>query len=100
MTAAVHPGEILREKLEEMGVSGSEAADRLNVSQPYMSALLNGRTGAGPKTALKLERLTGISAEMWVGLQARYDLAVARQTAQAFAVSGDSEPEPTHDITP
>jgi addiction module HigA family antidote len=76
---SVHPGEILREKLEEMHLSGSAAADRMDVSQPHMAQLLSGRSGIGPVTAIKLEALTGISAEMWLGLAARHALFLERQ---------------------
>jgi HTH-type transcriptional regulator/antitoxin HigA len=76
---SVHPGEILREKLAEMGLSGSEAANRMGVSQPHMAQLLSGRSGIGPKTAIKLEALTGISAEMWLGLASRHALFLERQ---------------------
>ncbi len=73
----VGPGEILREKLGELGISGSEAANRMGVTQPYVSNLLSGRKGIGPATALKLEALTGVSAETWATLWARY--AVGRE---------------------
>ena len=76
---SVHPGEILREKLAEMGLSGSQAANRMGVSQPHMAQILSGRTGVGPVTAIKLEALTGISAEMWLGLASRHALLLARQ---------------------
>ena len=76
---SVHPGEILREKLAEMGLSGSAAADRMGVSQPHMAQLLSGRTGVGPATAIKLEELTGISAETWLGLASRHALFLERQ---------------------
>lgn len=74
----VHPGEILREKLAEMGLSGSAAADRMGVTQPRIAAILTGRKGVGPVTALKLEELTGMSADLWAALQARYDVDVER----------------------
>lgn len=81
--APVNPGEILREKLDEMGLSLSKAADRMGVSQPYMSMLCAGRKGIGPQTAIKLESLTGISANMWASLSALY--AVARERERSAA---------------
>jgi addiction module HigA family antidote len=76
---SVHPGEILREKLAEMGLSGSEAANRMGVSQPHLAQLLSGRTGVGPATAIKLETLTGISAQMWLNLASSHALFLERQ---------------------
>lgn len=81
--APVNPGEILRETLDEMGLSQFRAADRMGVSQAYMSMLCTGRKGIGPRTALKLEALTGISANMWASLSARY--AVARERDRRVA---------------
>ena len=80
---AINPGEILREKLEEMGLSQFQAADRMGVSQPYMSQLCTGRKGMGPTTALKLESLTGISANVWATLSARFAVARERQRLAA-----------------
>jgi addiction module HigA family antidote len=98
---SVHPGEILREKLAEMGMSGSEAANRMDVTPPFVSMLLNGRKGVGVGVALKLEALTGISAEMWLGLAARHALYLARQrTGQAFDVPAPSEDIVAHELTP
>jgi HTH-type transcriptional regulator/antitoxin HigA len=75
----VNPGEILQEKLDEMHVSQFEAATRMGVSQPYVSMLCSGRKGIGPGTAIKLEALTGISAELWARLWAQYAVAKQRE---------------------
>jgi addiction module HigA family antidote len=73
-----HPGEVLREYLpEEMSVT--EAAERLGVTRQTLSALLNGRAGVSAEMALRLEAALGTSAEMWVEMQAGYDLWVARK---------------------
>ena len=79
----VNPGEILTEKLAEMGLSQFAAASRMGVSQPYMSMLCTGRKGIGPGTALKLEALTGISANMWASLAARYAVTRMRNRSAA-----------------
>ena len=76
-----HPGEVLREYLPEtLGVS--EAAARLGVTRQALSALLNGRAGVSAQMALRLEAALGTSAEMWVEMQAGYDLWQARQHAK------------------
>jgi HTH-type transcriptional regulator / antitoxin HigA len=80
---AVNPGEILREKLDEMGLSQFQAADRMGVSQAHMSHLCTGATGIGPATALKLEELTGINANVWASLSARYAVAQERKRRAA-----------------
>ncbi len=76
-----HPGELLREYLPEtLGVS--ESAKRLGVTRQALSALLNGRAGVSAMMALRLEAALGTSAEMWMEMQAGYDLWLARQLRQ------------------
>lgn len=76
-----HPGEVLREYLpESLGVG--EAARRLGVTRQALSALLNGRAGVSAAMALRLEKALGTSAEMWLEMQAGYDLWQARQHRQ------------------
>ena len=76
-----HPGEVLREFLpESLGVA--EAAKRLGVTRQALSGLLNGRAGVSAQMALRLEAALGTSAEMWLEMQAGYDLWQARQRRQ------------------
>lgn len=76
-----HPGEVLREYLPKtLGVT--ESAKRLGVTRQALSAVLNGRAGVSAEMALRLEAALGTSAEMWVGIQAGYDLWLARQQRQ------------------
>jgi addiction module HigA family antidote len=72
-----HPGEVLREYLPE-GLAVSEAAKRLGVTRQALSALLNGRAGVSAEMALRLEAALCTSAEMWLEMQAGYDLWRAR----------------------
>jgi len=73
-----HPGEVIREYLPD-GLAVSEAAKRLGVTRQALSALLNGRAGVSAEMALRLEAALGTSAEMWIEMQAGYDLWKARQ---------------------
>lgn len=78
MRNPAHPGEVLRQYLPEaLGVS--EAAKRLGVTRQALSALLNGRGGISAEMALRLESALGTSAEMWMEMQAGFDLWRARQ---------------------
>jgi addiction module HigA family antidote len=76
-----HPGEVLREFLPE-GLAVTEAARRLGVSRQALSALLNARAGVSAEMALRLEGALGTSAEMWLEMQAGYDLWLARKQAR------------------
>ena len=78
MRNPAHPGEVLREYFPvSLGVT--EAARRLGVTRQALSALLNGRAGVSAEMALRLESALGTSAEMWLEMQAGYDLWQARQ---------------------
>ena len=70
-----HPGEmLLKEFLEPLGVSQVEAAARLRVPFQRLNAIVNGRRAVSADTALLLEALTGWDAQIWLSLQAKWDL--------------------------
>lgn len=74
-----HPGEILREDyLRPLGLTVSGAAKALGVARKTLSALLNERAGISPAMALRLARALGTSPELWINLQAQFDLWQAR----------------------
>lgn len=78
MRNPAHPGEVLREYLPE-GMTVGEAARRLGVSRQALSALLNKRAGVSAEMALRLSQALSTSAEMWLSMQAAYDLWKARR---------------------
>lgn len=70
-----HPGEMLLEEfLVPLGITQSAFAVRLGVSFPRLNEIINGRRGVTPDTALRLARVTGMSADFWLGLQQDWDL--------------------------
>ena len=71
---SVHPGELLSEWLAERHLSQFKAAQDMGVSAAFVSMICNGHKGVGPGVAIRLENLTGIPAELWVRMQADYDL--------------------------
>jgi len=73
------PGEILREEfLEPFGLSQYEVAKRIGVDQTRISRIIRGERAITADTALLLSKLFGTTAEFWLRLQERYDLAQAR----------------------
>lgn len=75
----MHPGELLREVLDEgLRLSISEAARRLQVSRQSLHRILDGSQALTADMALRLGKLGAGDPELWLALQARYDLAVAR----------------------
>lgn len=74
---AVHPGEILREELEELGMSAKAVAHELGVPQNRISDILRGRRGITADTALRLARYLDTTPQVWLNLQKTYELRVA-----------------------
>ena len=77
----IHPGEILmKEFMTPMGISINRLARELSVPPGRISAIVNGKRAITADTALRLGKFFGISPEVWTGLQADYELRVARRS--------------------
>ena len=75
----IHPGFILdTDFMEPLGISVHALARALSVPRTRMNEIVNGRRPITADTALRLSRHFGTSADFWMGLQAQYDLDVAR----------------------
>jgi len=72
-----HPGALVREDLEALGVSVAEAARDLGVSRQSLHALLAGRAGVSPEMAARLGKYVGNGPGFWLRLQANFDEAEA-----------------------
>jgi addiction module HigA family antidote len=78
----LHPGKVLESiYMAEMSLNQSELARLCNCSPRKINEIINGKRGISPAFALVLEKVLGTTAEMWVRMQAEYDLWVARQDA-------------------
>lgn len=75
---AVHPGQTLRDVIREQAWSQKELADACGVSPKHVCRVIGGKAAIGTDFALRLERVTNVSAEFWMRLQANYDVAAAR----------------------
>lgn len=74
-----HPGEVvLRQCIEPLAVSITDAAAALGVTRTTLSELVNRKRGISPEMAVRLEKVFGGSAESWLVQQAQYDLAQVR----------------------
>ena len=83
-----HPGELIREKMDEAGWNVTETAARLGCERGTLSRLLNGRAGVSAKMALVLEEIGWGTAEGWMSWKASYDLAKARRKRSAAGTTG------------
>lgn len=77
-----HPGEVLRDGVfEGARITVTEFAQRIGMSRVALSRVLNGAAAVSPDMALRLEGALGTGAEVWLGMQADYDLWQARKNA-------------------
>ena len=74
-----HPGEIIREAIDAMGWTITEAAARLGVARVTLQRVVNARAGVSPRLAIALERLGWSDAGHWVRMQGAFDLARVRR---------------------
>ena len=78
MTAAAHhPGGVLAQRLEAVGVSPTELARQLGVPANRVTQIINGKRGVTGDSALRFAHWFGDAPEFWMNLQARYDLELA-----------------------
>lgn len=75
----IHPGEILKDELDELMISASTFAKRLSVPVNRITSIINGKRSITADTALRLSRFFGTSAEFWLNLQGSYDLKIAME---------------------
>jgi addiction module HigA family antidote len=79
-----HPGEMLLEEfLKPMGLTQVAAADRMGISVNRMNELIRGKRGITADTALRLAKLLKTSPELWMNLQAAWDLYHAKRALAA-----------------
>jgi antitoxin HigA-1 len=77
----IHPGQILRDEfLEPMKISVYTLAQAIKVPRSRVNDIVRGRRGITADTAFRLARYFGTTPELWINLQARYDLDVANRT--------------------
>ncbi len=70
----VHPGEILREELDELGLSANALSRALGVPVNRVTMILNGQRGVSADTALRLARFFGTTPQLWLNLQKTWEL--------------------------
>ena len=94
----IHPGEILGDELEEIGLSAKKLADVVQVPPNRLYQVLAGKRSMTADTALRLGKYFGMSAAFWMNLQSAYELDLARQqlgkTIQRIPKRSDLGAEP------
>jgi len=76
---AIHPGELLEETIEEIGMSQAELANRLGRPTQAINEIIKGKKSITPTTAIELEDVLKVPAHIWIGLEAEYQMVKAKQ---------------------
>ena len=80
--AIIWPGEFLAEELEARGMSQRELAAKMGRPQQAINEIIRGKKALTAETSVELERVLGIPAYLWLRMEARYRLALARRRHQ------------------
>jgi addiction module HigA family antidote len=83
----VHPGVVLAEELEAIGLSVSALSRALDVPQSRIASIVAGKRGVTADTALRLAAFFGTSARLWMNLQSSYDLAITEAESGSHIAS-------------
>jgi len=89
----IHPGEILADELEELGVSPTELSRQIRVPANRISQIINGKRSITGDTALRLAHWFGTSPQFWMNLQALYEVRMAEEDAGTEIKTLPTKPE-------
>ena len=70
----MHPGEILSEELDALGLSADELSEKLGMSADRVTKILDGHWGVSEDTALRLAGYFGTTPQLWLNLQKTWEL--------------------------
>ena len=82
---SVPPGWVLDEYLETLGISHAEFAHRCGRSPKLISEIISGKAPLEPKTALQFEKVLGLDASVWLGIESGYQLHRVREAEKKTA---------------
>ena len=80
---AVHPGEVLKDELEEMGITPTAFARQINVPPNRVGQIIAGKRSVTGDTALRFGHWFGVEPQFWLNLQAQFDLVATDQQVGA-----------------
>lgn len=78
---AAHPGEVLKEELDELGITPTELARQIEVPANRISQIIAGKRSITGDTALRLGHWFKTEPQFWMNLQTQFDLLLARKEA-------------------
>ncbi len=86
MKNPVHPGELVKACLDELGLSVAEGAKGLGITRQQLHNVVAGRSSVTPEMAIRFEKAFGSTADTWLRMQMNYDLAQTRKRASGITV--------------
>ncbi len=101
LNVAVHPGEVLRDELDERGITPTELARQIAVPPNRLTQIINAKRSMTADTALRLGHWFHLDPQFWMNLQAQFDLVAADRAAgkrirslPTAEVASDETPRP------
>ena len=74
-TTPVHPGEVLQDELEELGLTQTELAKHIGVLPKTINEICRGKRGLSASMSMKLSRALGASPQFWLNLQNNWEIS-------------------------
>jgi addiction module HigA family antidote len=87
MKNPIHPGALVAECLDDLGVSVAEAAKALGITRQQLHNVIAARSSVSPEMAIRFEKAFGSTADTWLRMQVNYDLAQVRKRANQIVVA-------------
>ena len=78
---AVHPGEVLKDELDELGVTPTEFARQIDVPPNRIGQIIAGKRAVTGDTALRLGHWFGVEPQFWLNLQCAHEIRIAKEKA-------------------
>ena len=100
MKNPVHPGLLVKECLDDLGLTVAEAAAALHITRQQLHNIVAGRSGVTPEMAIRFEKTFGGTADTWLRMQVNYDLAQRAGMPPKLWLSGWRQRLPSRDELP
>ena len=81
-----HPGEVLKDEIEERGISQRQLADSMGLAYSVVNEILNGRRSLTAKTSLMFEAALDVPADALMFLQMKYNMQTTRNDKSLASV--------------
>ena len=86
MKSPAHPGRLIKNELNDMGLSVAVAAEGLGVTRQQLYNVINGKSAVTPEMAVRLEKGIGSTADTWLRMQTAFDLAAVHHSRSTIKV--------------